>query len=300
MTSHEVVADSLFLAGGTLLLVKFWTWEDAKHESHRRTAALLAGVTLFVLVLSAGFCWMTYSFNKPKSSTAEVSKTAPLRLTESQQSEIAHHPLPPENSVSHSLLVKRHTGVNPVASVSKPAVLASPSVTTPPPVVAPASQQCAVGSQCNSAMPGGTIDHPTVNNFAPPTRHIPSSTQLSLVECLSKNPGTVEIMAPVNDAEAFSLASEWLDVFDKAHWKFDPKMIRSYTMSGAVQTGTSIHISGSINPDGTNPKFDAATPGGSIVGCVVGKQSDGSTTMTPYPDMAKEHVLVWVGVRPVK
>jgi hypothetical protein len=145
---------------------------------------------------------------------------------------------------------------------------------------------------------GGTLVNPTVNNFAPPSRHIPESIRPDLIDCLSKHPGTVEIMAPVNDAESFALATEWLDVFDKAKWSIDPKMVRSYMSSGAVPTGTKLNINGTINPDGTNPKFDPDSPSGSLVGCFLGKPSDGSSNLVPSPTVAKDHIGVVVGPRP--
>jgi hypothetical protein len=149
-------------------------------------------------------------------------------------------------------------------------------------------------------MIGGTLVNPTVNNFVPLTRHIPESIKSSLISCLSVNPGTVTILAPVNDAEAAALAGEWQDIFSRANWSIADNKVGYYMMGGGpISTGTRITVNGTIDADGKNPKYDPSSPSGSVVACIIGKPSDGSSNLTLSTDVPKNHVSIMVGPRPI-
>jgi hypothetical protein len=149
---------------------------------------------------------------------------------------------------------------------------------------------------------GGTYVNPTVNNFAPPSRHILETQKTEFIGCLSKHPGSVNIMSVNGDPEAYALAGDWLEVFRAAKWSIDNDKVMQFMFGGGMWTGSQINFSGSIKADGTDSKYDHTSAGGALADCLIGKQiglpSDGSGKLVPYPDMAPDHVAVIVGPRP--
>lgn len=66
MTSpHPYIADAFCVVGIFTLLVKFWTWEGAKHDTPRKTALLLVGVTFILFGIGGGLCVLSNYLSKP-------------------------------------------------------------------------------------------------------------------------------------------------------------------------------------------------------------------------------------------
>ncbi|MDE3106301.1 MAG: hypothetical protein KGK08_14115, partial [Acidobacteriota bacterium] len=61
--------------GFGMLLVKSWAWEETKHDTTRKTAMLLAGVTLAALALFAGACWLSSYLNAPQQKAENATPT---------------------------------------------------------------------------------------------------------------------------------------------------------------------------------------------------------------------------------
>ena len=78
MTSaHPYVSDSFCLVGLFILLIKFWTWEEAKGDTPRKTALLLAGGTLILLGTGIGLCLLSAYAGQP-TQIATSAKNTPV------------------------------------------------------------------------------------------------------------------------------------------------------------------------------------------------------------------------------
>lgn len=169
------------------------------------------------------------------------------------------------------------------------------TITNPKP-----SSSVTVSAPNGIAVGGGTVNNPTVNNYAPPARRLDSAEKAALISCLTLHPGTVGIQALMGDAEAFGFANDWLEVFRDAKWKIDDGVIRSFIPVGAARAGTELHFHGSINPDGTNLQHDSQTASGAAADCLLGKPVYGGAKLIPTTDVPLDHVSILIGqeVRP--
>jgi hypothetical protein len=70
-TLHPYIADAFFFVGFALLLVKFWIWGGAKLPTVRKTAVLLAGVTVAFILLFVGSCFLSRYLGTPKRAVGE-------------------------------------------------------------------------------------------------------------------------------------------------------------------------------------------------------------------------------------
>jgi hypothetical protein len=165
----------------------------------------------------------------------------------------------------------------------------------------PASQQPeqpAISAPYGIAIGGGTVNNPTVNNFAPPERHLDPSTLSDSKSCIAQNPGTVEIASIANSPEAYEYASEWLGYFKDAGWRIQDNLIHTFLIGGGVWTGTQIHIRGTYGATGREPKYDPTAPGGAFVSCLMGKKMPDATTVLLEETIATDHVIFEVGPGP--
>jgi hypothetical protein len=134
MTSpHPYIADTFFFVGFSLLLIKFWAWEGAKHDTTRKTAMLLAGVTVLTLLLFAGSCWLSYYLNLPKQAVAANPLSASQPVSSSPQSQEITQPQPSPANPKYQPNVKPS---KPKAPTPHPAPEATPQST---PKVKPSS-----------------------------------------------------------------------------------------------------------------------------------------------------------------
>lgn len=143
MTSHAVIADIFFVAGILLLLVKFWTWEEAKHDDRRKRAALLVVSTLIALTLIVGACALTRYMNKPQVNTlaqagepktAQPSLPTPTRLAQ-----------PSPTPVSPTLPAR---GARKRKNIPDPTPVPAIAPALSPPAPAPTYQQDCKDSAC--------------------------------------------------------------------------------------------------------------------------------------------------------
>jgi len=96
-----------------------------------------------------------------------------------------------------------------------------------------------------NVQPGGILSVGQTGGFTgqlivpkKPARRIPVAMQEQIVSELAAAPGQVSISSFVGDTEAYALAKDLLDVFDRAKWTFtNNKRISSYTISGEPWTG---------------------------------------------------------------
>ena len=157
---HPYIADTCSFAGLFLLLTKFWTWKEAKHETAKKTALLLAGVTVLTISLFAGLCWLSYYLNLPKHSVIESTSHTP-KIANSVES---GKPNETSKSVSPS----------PATSVQKAQhIQARPKSSVPVrvPEAAPVSRQASTygGQTCvGSACAQGPNSQATLNQFGAP------------------------------------------------------------------------------------------------------------------------------------
>lgn len=248
MTSpHIYIADAFFFAGFFLFIVKFWAWEEAKHDTTRKTALLLTGVTVFTILLFVGTCWLSsyigtssrqqtqkdISLSPPTSSpVGKLAEDHPDGgvLTEPKQSPIQKSDVPnrPRSSCPPGTAVclghgygNRATGnVGIVDLEGEHGSEASGNVLPTPGV------PITVNSAPNGiAISGGTVVAPTVTNLygrlVP--RHIQETSKKTLVDCLSKNPGTVTMSYVSDSSDEQGLLQDWREIFSSAKWQHDNK-----------------------------------------------------------------------------
>ena len=91
---HPYIADSFCIAGILLLIVKFWTWEESKHDTARKTGFLLAGGTLILLAIGVGLCALSNYMSKPANAQVDPPKQS-LPLPPAPQIQAAP---PPQSS----------------------------------------------------------------------------------------------------------------------------------------------------------------------------------------------------------
>lgn len=135
-------------------------------------------------------------------------------------------------------------------------------------------------------------------NTGPTARRLDEKEKLNLSNCLAKHPGTANIAAIMDSPEANAFASDWLDVFKSAGWLIDDGVVHQGMIGGTLWTGTQIKISGSIDADGKNPKYDSTSAGGIFAVCTLGKPFAGGATLILSKDVAADHVDVFVGPDP--
>lgn len=161
------------------------------------------------------------------------------------------------------------------------------------PAPSPAAVQNCPNGNC---IGGDNYGNPTVNNYGPPSRHITDSDKTSLIDCLSKHPGSVGLGAIEGDLEAYNFAEDWEGVFRKAGWKIDDGRISLFIVGGGVMRGAQIHVHGSIDPDGKNPKYDPNSPSGAFTDCVINNKTIPGAII-PSEDVDPNRVAISVGPR---
>lgn len=91
MTSeHPLAADGFYVGGTGLFLIKFWTWEDARHQQRTRKQALQAGVTLLALIVVVLAILWNHTINRV-TSTLHLQEP-PAARTEGTRNGPAHAP----------------------------------------------------------------------------------------------------------------------------------------------------------------------------------------------------------------
>jgi hypothetical protein len=169
MTSpHTFIADGFFIAGILLLLLKFWTWEEAKRQTTRKTAVLLALSAVCALVLIVGACALTNYMNRPQvklETKAAVSDNGGSSgQAASSQVPSSQTPAPAPSPKQEAPKKKAAARQQATSSGAPTQPHAAPPQSTPNSASQPTYQQQCVGSACAQG------DHPTAtyNQFGAP------------------------------------------------------------------------------------------------------------------------------------
>ena len=169
MTSpHPYIADGFCVTGIIILIVKFWAWEESKHDTTRKTAILLAGGTLFLLTIGAGLCVLSNYLAAPSVTTAhdspqkEKPETSKPKPTEEPPQAIAKPSLSQEPAI--------HTPRKPMQS-SIPSSGSTPP-NQPGTLVCSAGASCAQSTGQTGGITAGTVNlNPPVNPNQPVTTY---------------------------------------------------------------------------------------------------------------------------------
>lgn len=209
MTSpHPYIADAFCILGIAILLVKFWTWEESKHENSRKTARLLLVGTLFLLAVAAGLCFLSSYLSRPSQLTAQ---SVPMPQHETPSAIL------PQKLIDKPKVVTAAPKQRVQPEQVKPVkTFAIPSEVIQPPPIAP-TQTVNVDHGIGGI--GGTYVNPTVNNFAPPQREITKSIEDELIAVLKRHPATANIRSDSGDDESHQLAQQLFDIFVASDWK---------------------------------------------------------------------------------
>jgi hypothetical protein len=127
------------------------------------------------------------------------------------------------------------------------------------------------------AISGGVVNNPTVNNYSPPQRKLLPDFKSRLSVCLSKVSGTVELTALMNDSEAYTYASDWLELFKTAQWSVKNGSISSFFHVGPVVQGLQFTLHGIQPANSNNPAVDSQSPEGNFAKCLTDNSFSGVT-----------------------
>lgn len=144
----------------------------------------------------------------------------------------------------------------------------------------------------------GNGNSATINNNGPTPRHLSETQKISLIECLSSNPGKFSISAVANNSEAYNYAKEWREVFLAAGWEIEHKdiPIQIFTIGGATWSGVraNVHDASTVTDrlailEGSPEKhfYDCGAAMGTV-----------QLTVVPYRDMPTGVVRLFVSDRP--
>jgi hypothetical protein len=172
-----------------------------------------------------------------------------------------------------------------------------PEVTRIPSVPAPEQRPTVISAPNGIAIGGGNVSNPTVNNYAPPQRHLGTAFIDDGSKCLSQIPGTVIISAPVGNAEAYTYAQDLYKLFGSAHWAIKGNTIHGFLESGRLTVGTEIFFRGTW--DGSSASYDRSSAGGNLANCLLGTHiGNENTKLMPSPNIDANEVSVTVGSEP--
>lgn len=69
---HVLIADCLYFAAAVLFLVKFVTWEEAKHQSKQKRILVSVSTTLCTLLVTGLLIFSNHRLNRQKLATQPV------------------------------------------------------------------------------------------------------------------------------------------------------------------------------------------------------------------------------------
>lgn len=193
---HPYIADAFFFLGFSLLIIKLWAWEEAKHDTTRKTAMLLTGATVGALLLFAGTCWLSFYLNTPKQVANETPHAA---LSPPGQTPLSS----PGTQISAPSPVHAR---KPTASKEK--------ANTAPTMAAPSKQQPGVfiggnvdqsGDGCQQKIIGGNNN----NNFCSPPQRRLTAKQGAVVASLGKHVKETAVYCYVADLEGCKYAHDF-------------------------------------------------------------------------------------------
>ncbi len=155
---------------------------------------------------------------------------------------------------------------------------------------------------CSNVQIGGTGNQATTNCL-PPQRHLSSEFIADVSKCLSRRPGTVSILAVVDNVEARTYAQDWYSMFGNAKWKIADNMIGSFMVGGGgggdLPTGTEVEIRGTLDAATGRATYDPESPQGQFIECIRNRHDMGDQVhLMPWPDMTANEVRVSVDPQP--
>lgn len=269
---EPLIVWGLFALGFLLISDSILRSEWASSSGHKwsRMRRSIYGMSPVIIFFSL-FGWWIFGRNKvvvPPQVTAQANP-APQMVPPSPTSKV---------ETQHGAEKKAKT---PRPDAPKPTV-------QPPATIISAPNGIAIG--------GGTVTNPTVNNFAPPQRHLSSVLIDERAQCLAQRAGVVAIISISGNAEAYKYAQDWAALFKAAHWTLKDGGIGSFMPAGVgLPTGTRISIKGTWNKTTNQSIYDPDSPEGVFVNCFAGKPLPGDTGgITPYPDMTGGEVRVMI------
>jgi hypothetical protein len=145
---------------------------------------------------------------------------------------------------------------------------------------------------------GGAGNQATVNNYAPAARRLLEPDKSNFIECLKTRPGKFSIGAIANNAEAYTFAQDWRDVFIKAGWKIEHKdtPIQIFLIGGVMWSGVHVNVHDSSTIKG-KPDLLNGSPEKLFFDCGVNLNSP-PITMIPFKDVPTGVVRVQISERP--
>jgi hypothetical protein len=129
-------------------------------------------------------------------------------------------------------------------------------------------------------------------------RHLTHDQQTILRECLKITPGSFSIGAMQGDAEAYSYAQDWRNVFMAAEWKIEHKdiPIQIFMIGGGMWTGMRIKLHGTMI--GTNDaKFIDGSPEKKFYECM--ENAHIPSIIIPYTNLPTGSVRIEISARPL-
>lgn len=193
---------------------------------------------------------------------------------------------------------------SPEDDVPKPIPTVKPRLEKPLIAAAPskgngsAAKSTTVNQGPGSVAQIGNGNNATINNIGPAPRHLSEGQKISLIECLSSNPGKFSISAVADNSEAYNYAKEWREVFLAAGWEIEHKdiPIQIFMIGGATWSGVraNIHDASTVTD---RLEILEGSPEKHFYDCGAATRTV-QLTVIPYRDMPTGVVRIFVSDRP--
>lgn len=144
----------------------------------------------------------------------------------------------------------------------------------------------------------GTVDHPTVNNYAPIPRTLLDETKKNLIQCLHKKAGKFSIGAVTNHNEAYKYAEIWRSLFLSAGWEIEHKdtPIQNFIIGNGTWTGIRFKVHNESSIEGQT-NIVVGTPEKNAIECLMKENGHiaGGGTVLPFNDFPTGSLGIEVG-----
>lgn len=146
----------------------------------------------------------------------------------------------------------------------------------------PLEPQTSISAPNGIAIGGGNVTNPTVNNYAPPQRQIPTPIADALILALKQYPGEAHLNSDSGDLEANTLARQFFSIFVAAGWH--PIEIGTLMGGSALPQEIQIGYRGTAGIAGQMGSIPNDQPAARAVAQALFRSGFKRVTITPNPN----------------
>ena len=142
----------------------------------------------------------------------------------------------------------------------------------------------------------GTVNNPTVNNYAPPERELLKEQCEEIHQELRQKKMTVMVGTMMDIPDGYDYALELLNCF-KSVVQVEPDRVMYMGTNGAVFSGIEVSFRGETKPAGTIVRISDSSPEGVMIKALMGAHV-GPISANTSPDISESLVRIIVGKQP--